>query len=77
MLLDTGEAGIVSQLNEDQPVSPKLILVRDATLCTIPPKAINLKEQETKPVRKIIAVVDSKELTIDVEMYLESARSNT
>jgi len=77
VLLDTGEAGIVSQLNEDQPVSPKLILVRDATLCTIPPKAINLKEQETKPVRKIIAVVDSKELTIDVEMYLESARSNT
>ena len=77
VLLDTGEAGIVSQLNEDQPVSPKLILVRDANLSTIPPKAIDLKAQETKPVRKIIAVMNSKELSVDVEMYLGSARSNT
>ncbi|HET7058702.1 MAG TPA: HD-GYP domain-containing protein [Nitrospiraceae bacterium] len=76
VLLDTGEAGIVSQLNEDQPVSPKLILVRDANLCTMSPKAIDLKEQATKPIRKIIAVVDSKELTIDVEMHLAAARSN-
>ena len=77
VLLDTGEAGIVSQLNEDQPVSPKVILVRDANLCTMPPKTINLKEQATKRMRKIIAVMDSKELTIDVEMYLGTARSNT
>jgi putative nucleotidyltransferase with HDIG domain len=77
VLLDSGEAGIVSQLNEDQPVSPKLILVRDANLCTMLPKIIDLKEQETKPMRKIIAVVDSKELTIDVERYLGTARCNT
>jgi putative nucleotidyltransferase with HDIG domain len=77
VLLDSGEAGIVSQLNEDQPVSPKLILVRDANLCTMSPKTIDLKEQATKPIRKIIAVVDSKELTIDVERYLGTARCNT
>jgi len=76
VLLDSGEAGIVSQLNENQPVSPKLILVRDANLCTMPPRTIDLKEQ-AKPIRKIIAVVDSKELTIDVEMYLGTARCNT
>jgi putative nucleotidyltransferase with HDIG domain len=76
VLLDSGEAGIVSQLNEDQPVSPKLILVRDANLCTMPPRTIDLKEQ-MKPIRKIIAVVDSKELTIDVEMYLGTARCNS
>jgi len=76
VLLDSGEAGIVSQLNEDQPVSPKLILVRDANLCTMPPRTIDLKEQ-MKPIRKIIAVVDSKELTIDVEMYLGTTRCNT
>jgi putative nucleotidyltransferase with HDIG domain len=77
VLLNSGEAGIVSQLNEDQPVSPKLILVRDANLCTMSPKTIDLKEQATKPIRKIIAVLDSKELTIDVEMYLGTARCNT
>jgi putative nucleotidyltransferase with HDIG domain len=77
VLLNSGEAGIVSQLNEDQPVSPKLILVRDANLCTMSPKTIDLKEQATKPIRKIIAVVDSKELTIDVERYLGTARCNT
>jgi putative nucleotidyltransferase with HDIG domain len=77
VLLDSGEAAIVSQLNEDQPVSPKLILVRDANLCTMPPRTIDLKEQATRPIRKIIAVVDSKELTIDVEMYLGTARCNT
>jgi putative nucleotidyltransferase with HDIG domain len=77
VLLNSGEAGIVSQLNEDQPVSPKLILVRDANLCTMSPKTIDLKEQATKPIRKIIAVVDSKELTIDVEMYLGTTRCTT
>jgi len=76
VVLDSGETGIVSQLNEDQPVSPKLILVRDANLCTMPPRTIDLKEQ-MKPIRKIIAVVDSKELTIDVEMYLGTARCNS
>jgi putative nucleotidyltransferase with HDIG domain len=77
VLLNSGEAGIVSQLNEDQPVSPKLILVRDANLCTMSPKTIDLKEQATKPIRKIIAVLDSKELTIDVEMYLGTTRCTT
>jgi putative nucleotidyltransferase with HDIG domain len=77
VLLDTGEAGIVSQLNEDQPVSPKLILVRDANRCTMSPMAIDLKEQAAKPIRKIITVVDSKELTIDVDMYLGAVSSNT
>jgi putative nucleotidyltransferase with HDIG domain len=70
VLLNTGEAGIVSQLHQDQPVFPKLILVRDANLCTMAPKAIDLKEQTPKPARKIVAVLDSKKLSIDVEMYL-------
>ncbi|MDF2457813.1 MAG: putative Metal dependent phosphohydrolase [Nitrospira sp.] len=76
VLLNTGEAGIVSQLHQDQPVSPKLILVRDANLCTMAPKAIDLREQDPDPSRKIVAVLDSKELSIDVEMYI-GARSNT
>jgi putative nucleotidyltransferase with HDIG domain len=76
VLLNTGEAGIVSQLHQDQPVSPKLILVRDANLCTMAPKAIDLREQDPDPSRKIVAVLDSKELSIDVEMYL-GTRSNT
>ena len=77
VLLDSGEAGVVSQVNEEQPVSPKLILVRDANLCTISPKAVDLRAQATKPIRKIIAVVDSKELTIDVDMYLGAVHSHT
>lgn len=76
VLLNTGEAGIVSQLHQDQPVSPKLILVRDANLCTMAPKAIDLKEHAPQPARKIVAVLDSKELSIDVEMYL-GARCTT
>jgi hypothetical protein len=40
------------------------------------PKAIDLKEQTPKTARKIIAVLDSKKLSIDVEMYL-GARCNT
>ena len=70
VLLNTGEAGIVSQLHQDLPVSPKLILVRDANLRTMAPKIIDLKEHVTRPVRMIVAVVDSRELSIDVEMYL-------
>jgi putative nucleotidyltransferase with HDIG domain len=76
VLLNTGEAGIVSEVHQAQPVWPKLILVRDANLCTMAPKAIDLKEQTTTPARKIIAVLDSKKLSIDVEMYL-GARCNT
>ena len=76
VLLNTGEAGIVSQLHQDQPVSPKLILVRDANLCTMAPKTIDLKEQAPKPARKIVAVLDSKKLSIDIEMYL-GARCHT
>jgi putative nucleotidyltransferase with HDIG domain len=70
VLLNTGEAGIVSQLHQDHPVSPKLILVRDANFGTMAPKAIDLKEQTPKTARKIVAVLDSKKLSIDVEMYL-------
>lgn len=70
VLLNTGEAGVVSQLHHDQPVHPKVILVRDSNLRTILPKPIDLKEQTTKPTRTIVAVMDSKELGIDVGMCL-------
>jgi putative nucleotidyltransferase with HDIG domain len=73
VLLNTGEAGIVSQLHHDQPVNPKVILVRDAQLQRTGPKPIDLNEQGPKAPRKIIAVMDSRELNVDVEVYLGGA----
>ena len=70
VLLNTGEAGIVSQLHHQQPVNPKVILVRDAQRQWTKPNPIDLSEQGPKASRKIIAVMDSKELDIDVEMYI-------
>lgn len=70
VLLSTGEIGVVQQLDHDRPVSPKVILVRDANLQAMRPQPINLNEQEGTPTRKIIAVMDSQELAIDVTQYL-------
>jgi putative nucleotidyltransferase with HDIG domain len=73
VLLNTGEAGIVSQLHHQEPVNPKIILVRDAQRQWTKPNPIDLSEQGPKAPRKIIAVMDSKELDIDVEMYIGMA----
>ena len=69
VLLSTGEVGVVQQLDHDQPITPKVILVRDANLQAIPPKPLNLRDQGS-PHRKIIGVMDSQELAIDVAQYL-------
>ncbi len=77
VLLSTGEVGVVRQLHHAQPVNPKVILVRDANLQTMVPKPIDLNEQTAKPTRKIIAIMDSKKLAIDVAMYLGSSNPET
>jgi len=70
--LNTGETGIVTQVNHEAPLAPVVLLVKSAgnTLLSSPHKQ-DLSEETTTPRRSITAVLDSRQAGIDPTAYLD------
>lgn len=71
VLLDTGETGIVSQIYQERPLTPKLLLVRDANANPIVhPLSIDLLDGAEAKKRTIAQVLDPGALGINTAEYL-------
>lgn len=72
VILNTGEIGIVTQIHQEQTLSPKLLIVRDAGARPVPtPLAVDLMNQAMDPPRTIVNALDPLEIGITVTDYIE------
>lgn len=71
VVLNTKEIGLVAQIHRDQPLHPKLLIVRDAAGRPMPPLAVDLTAQDSTTVRTIAAVLDPSQSGIDPNAYLD------
>lgn len=69
--LDTGEIAIVTRVHQEQPLSPQVILIKDAGgRVFVPPRALDLAVQDEAPARSINLVLVPTEIGIDPTEYL-------
>lgn len=70
--LNTGETGIVKQINHETPLAPVVLLVKSAgnTLLSSPHEQ-DLSEETTPPRRSITTVLDPNQASIDPTVYLD------
>jgi putative nucleotidyltransferase with HDIG domain len=69
--LNTGEVAIVTQIQHEQPLNPKVIIIKDAAgNVFVPPQAVDLNDQDHTPARSISLVLEPKEVGIDPTDYL-------
>lgn len=71
--LNTGETGIVKQVNHHAPLAPVVFLVKSAgnTLLSMPPHEQDLSAQTKMPPRTITAILDPYQAGIDATLYLD------
>lgn len=72
MELNTGETGIVKQVNHHAPLAPVVFLVKSAgnTLLSMPHEQ-DLSAQTKMPPRTITAILDPYQAGIDATLYLD------
>jgi HD-GYP domain-containing protein (c-di-GMP phosphodiesterase class II) len=72
VVLNTGEIGIVTRINRQELLRPKLMLVRDQERQVMSPTLdVDLAVQESRPERAIMTALDHTEVGIDPGMYLD------
>jgi hypothetical protein len=70
--LNTGETGIVKQLNHDAPLAPVALLVKNAGNALLShPQEENLSQQERKSQRSITGVLAPHQTGINPALYLD------
>ncbi len=70
--LKSGEIGIVAQVYPDQPLQPKLLIVRDREGGTVtPPETVNLLDHEPGGPRSIRLVLDPATIGLNPSDYLD------
>ncbi|MEW6542389.1 MAG: HD-GYP domain-containing protein [Nitrospirota bacterium] len=71
VLLNTGEVGIVTQIYQDQPLTPKLLLIRDGNARRVmTPTVLDLLTQGQDSPRTIVKALDPHEFGIKVADYM-------
>jgi hypothetical protein len=70
--LNTGETGIVKQVNHETPLAPVVLLVKSAgnTLLSHPQEQ-DLSQQDTTPRRNVTSVLHPHQTGIDPANYLD------
>jgi len=69
--LNTGEVAIVAQIQHEQPLNPKILIIKDAGgRVFVPPLTVDLNAQDQAPARSISLVLEPKEVGIDPTDYL-------
>ncbi len=64
--LDTGEIAVVAQIHQDQPLSPKVLLIKDqGGGVFVPPVALDLAAQDQQPAKSINLVLSPSEAGVD------------
>ncbi len=69
--LDTGEIAVVTQIHQERPLNPKILLIKDmGGRVFVPPRALDLAAQDHASARSITLVLNPHDVGIDPVEYL-------